>query len=245
MKIVYWDAHYDELERVNHYLKLIGLECERHLDNKPPEEFDLLFVHEAHFAGAIPQHRRKDCIIVFCLHPIHINQYYQMGFTRAILKNSEHKKNWIGEGVVLPPLVKIYEPAPVNDKLVSIIHFYRQRDEQGYHSAMNLGALVYGQGNDLGEANDHELFKEGMKALFHVKRCGYLCNAVIKAISYGVPIIMDRGTYDYGYQDILIPKYNMAVFGEDYNLDEIRENQLKHRLLLHEQTKQSEILKLL
>jgi hypothetical protein len=245
MKIVYWDAHYDELERVNHYLKLIGLECERHLDNKPPEEFDLLFVHEAHFAGAIPQHRRKDCIIVFCLHPIHINQYYQMGFTRAILKNSEHKKNWIGEGVVLPPLVNVYEPAPVNDKVVSIIHFYRQRDEQGYHSAMNLGALVYGQGNDLGEANDHELFKEGMKALFHVKRCGYLCNAVIKAISYGVPIIMDRGTYDFGYQDILIPGYNMAVVGEEYNLDEIRENQLKHRIELHEQTKQSEILSIL
>jgi hypothetical protein len=56
---------------------------------------------------------------------------------------------------------------------------------------------------------------------------------------------MDRGTYDYGYQDILIPNYNMAVFGEEYDLDKIRENQLKHRLLLHEQTKHSEILKLL
>ena len=84
-----------------------------------------------------------------------------------------------------------------------------------------------------------------MKALVHIKRCGYLCNSVVKAISYGVPIIMDRGTYDYGYQDILIPSYNMAVAGEEYNLDEIRENQLKHRIELHEQTKQSEILSIL
>jgi hypothetical protein len=245
MKVVYWALHPDEFERVDHYLKLVGIECEKYTDRTPPTEFDLLFVHCGPFAGEIPQHRRKDCIIVFCIHTMHLNQYYQMGYSRAILKNSEHKKHWMGEGVILHPLVKVYEPAPVNEKLVSIIHFYRQRDENGYYQALNLGALVYGQGNELGEANDHDLFKQGMKALFHVKRCGYLCNAVIKGISYGVPIIMDRTTWDYGYQDILIPNYNMAVFGEDYKLDEIRENQLKHRLVLHEQTKQSEILTLL
>lgn len=245
MKIVYWDCHYDEFYRIKHYLNLVGLDCERHISNNPPTDFDLLFVHDGPFAGQIPHHRRKNCIIVFCLHPVHLNSYYHQGYTRAILKNSEHKKHWIGEGVVLPPLVKLYEPAPVNDKLVSIIHFYKQRDEQGYYNALSLGALIYGQGNDLGEKDDSLIFKEGMKALVHIKRCGYLCNAVVKAISYGVPIIMDIGTYDFGYQDILVPGYNMAVLGEDYNLDEIRENQLKHRLELYEQTKQSEILTLL
>lgn len=245
MKILYWDAHYDEFDRIKHYLNLVGLDCERHIGNIAPTDFDLLFVHDGPFAGEIPHHRRKDCIIVFCLHPIHLNSYYYQGYTRAILKNSEHKKHWIGEGVVLPPLVKLYEPALVNDKLVSIIHFYKQRDEQGYYNALNLGALIYGQGNELGEKDDSLIFKEGMKALVHIKRCGYLCNAVVKAISYGVPIIMDRGTYDFGYQDILVPGYNMAVLGEDYNLDEIRENQLKHRLQLYEQTKQSEILSII
>lgn len=245
MKIVYWDVHYDEFDRIKHYLNLVGLDCEKYLGNTAPTDFDLLFVHDGPFAGEIPHHRRKDCIIVFCLHPIHLNSYYYQGYSRAILKNSEHKKHWIGEGIVLPPLVKLYEPALVNDKLVSIIHFYKQRDEQGYYQALSLGALVYGQGNDLGEKDDSLIFKEGMKALLHIKRCGYLCNAVVKAISHGVPIIMDRGTYDFGYQDILVPGYNMAVLGEEYDLDEIRENQLKHRLELYEQTKQSEILTLL
>jgi hypothetical protein len=245
MKIVYWDKHPDEFERVNHYLNLAGLECERFIGDNPPTEFDLLFVHDGPFAGQVPHDRRKDCIIIFCVHPIYINSYFYQGYKRAILKNQEHKKAWLGEGVILNPLIKVLEPAPVNDKIVSIIHYYEQRDREGYYQALSLGGLVYGEQSPLGNANDHELFKEGMKALFHVKRCGYLCNAVIKAISYGVPIIMDRGTYDFGYQDILIPNYNMAVFGEDYNLDEIRENQLKHRLILQEQTKQSEILTLL
>ena len=245
MKIVYWALHPDEHERVDHYLRLVGIECEKYTDRTPPTEFDLLFVHCGPFAGEIPHHRRKDCIIVFCIHPVHLNQYFQMGYSRAILKNSEHKKYWMGDGVILPPLVKLVDPSPVNDKILSIIHFYKQRDEQGYYQALSLGALVYGQENELGEANDIELFEGGMKALVHIKRCGYLCNAVIKGISYGVPIIMDRGTYDFGYQDILIPSYNMAVVGEHYDLDEIRENQLKHRLVLHEQTKQSEILSLL
>ena len=245
MKIVYWDKHPDEYERVKHFLNLEGLDCERFIGDRPPTDFDLLFVHDGPFAGEIPHDRRKDCIIIFCVHPMHINSYFYAGYTRAILKNFEHKIHWLGDGVILPPLVKLYEPAPINDKLVSIIHFYKQRDEQGYYQALSLGAMVYGQENELGERNDSELFEEGMKALVHIKRCGYLCNAVVKAISYGVPIIMDRGTYDFGYQDILIPSYNMAVAGEEYNLDEIRENQLKHRIELYEQTKQSEILSIL
>ena len=71
--------------------------------------------------------------------------------------------------------------------------------------------LEYGENCELGHIHDIDAIRDA-KYLIHVKHWGHICNAVMKSLSCGVPVIMDNKTYQVGmYKNYIFHGHNAFV----------------------------------
>jgi hypothetical protein len=225
MKVVIWDWHGDEFDRVNHYIK-----GERYIGDTPPPDYDLLITADGPWLHLI---QNKSNVIVYpCVKGVqHIKD---LGFTKAYTKDSEQTKNW-GEGAIcLPPLMNAEPKGYKKDIAVcSIVHNFRERDPIGYAITKEYGVRNYGfPDNPTWTA---EAIIEMSRFLLHAKHVGYLCNVVIKAISLGTPCIFTPESFTFGYKDYLTPdvdcfivnnkqEFEAVVHMDDERYSEVIEN---------------------
>ncbi|MCA9137824.1 MAG: hypothetical protein KDB00_13725 [Planctomycetales bacterium] len=91
------------------------------------------------------------------------------------------------------PTTPVYESAGA--KVISLIPRYQERFPEAYELATSLTEHVYGDPI----VPDIEALREA-KWLLHIKPSGgFVCNAVMKALACGVPVIMDEKTWDSGF----------------------------------------------
>jgi hypothetical protein len=129
-----------------------------------------------------------------------------------------------------PFTVKDIQPVSEYNSITSIISDYKKisptykvEGSYSYDRFIELCKLVpnidiktYGDGEDT--CNDIEVLKKS-RYLIHIKYWGHVCNAVVKALAIGVPIIMDIHTYNIGkYSAYIFHNHNAMVFN---TIDEI------------------------
>jgi hypothetical protein len=200
--ITIWDWHNDEYNRIKHFIP----DSFRYVGSEIPD-FDLLIVPDGNWLAQIPIEKRDMVIVVPCVQTVdHIKR---LGYKYAFTKDSAQHQLW-GEGsIIVPPIVedKGNEHNPSID-LATFVHAYQRRDEQGYNFSVKAGAHIFGMDADLKADYD---YLPKCKYIIHSKTIGYLCNSVVKAISYRVPVIFSRESFDRGYKDYLTPDYDCFV----------------------------------
>jgi hypothetical protein len=218
IKALHWDKHGDEFERISKHLALEGITSIRHISQEPPlaDMADIFFVHEGPWLDSIPHDIRQRCILVPCIKlDGYVEMFKQKGFHHAICKTNDQLKVWNDEdSIVVPNICNPQEPAnPENQKdIISLIHDWKIRDTNSFNLAKQIPNIkMYGVGEEqLGDIRDIETLKTA-KFLVHIKNMGYVCNAVIKSIAMGVPVITTESTIRYGYEEILIHNFNAII----------------------------------
>lgn len=209
MKVVYWDRHGDEYRRVSGQLAPFDISVEKYVSATPPTAGDVFFVHETDWFSNLSPFVRSRTIL--SLTQRIDGKWRQYGVRHAIFKHNNHATEWGEGGFCVPPLCG----AQVSDggsDIVSLINDWKVRDATSFQFAAQIpGLKMYGSGpGQLGWAQDFEVLRKS-RFLVHVKHLGYLCNAVVKAIVMGVPVLTDPETLNYGYDDLLIPGQTCVV----------------------------------
>jgi hypothetical protein len=201
MKVVIWDWHADEYERINHYVK-----GDRYIGETPPANYDLLIAPDGPWLNLIQD--KSNVIVYPCVKDIdHIKA---LGYTRAFTKDKEQTDKW-GEGAIcLSPLMKAEPKGYTKDIMVSsIVHNFKERDPKGYAITKDYDVRNYGfPDNPTWSA---ESIIEMSRFILHAKHVGYLCNVVIKAISLGTPCIFTPESFAFGYKDYLTPNHDCFI----------------------------------
>lgn len=84
-------------------------------------------------------------------------------------------------------------------KIVSLINGYPKLWPREFQQAQSIvdESTLYGNGNPAGGVSDRDALREA-KFLLHLKPTGCVCQAVIKAIASGVPVLTDEDTWRCG-----------------------------------------------
>jgi hypothetical protein len=245
MQIVCWDKHGDEFKRLYRYLEYINIQLLNYQSERepPPSDIaDIFIVHEGHWIYNIPPDIRAKCILAPCirLRQQDVSSFKNFGIKYAICKTANQAEIW-GDGSVI--VNTICKPEPIHnlsnrDKIVSLIHNWKERDSESFALALQIKNLQkYGEGADqLGHIRDIDILNES-KFLVHIKKIGYVCNCVIKAISLGVPVITTPDTIYQGYEEILIHNQTALICNDieeinfAINLSDDRYQQLQNGCL--------------
>ena len=98
-------------------------------------------------------------------------------------------------------------------KVITMVNVYKERFPEEYELAKTITNNIYGLPDN--SVNDIEALKD-TKWLLHIKRNGFVCNAIIKALACGVPVIVDTETYTNTFLENLIQdKVNGIVLPVD------------------------------
>lgn len=92
--------------------------------------------------------------------------------------------------------------------IISLIHFYESYWKEDYKFAKTITSNLYGAPSNM--VDDIEKLKEA-RWLLHIKPTGVLCNAVIRALACGVPVIMDTQTFNNGWYEKVIRHGHNAI----------------------------------
>jgi hypothetical protein len=227
IKIACWDKHGDEFKRLDRHLGLIDEDIAviRHRSEEPPESSlaDIFFVHEGPWLESIPVNLRERCVLVPCIKlDGHVDYFKRLGFTYSICKTQRQLELWNNiDSVVVPNICDPMEPAKLEEQtsIISLIHDWKHRDLNTFNLAKQIPYLkMYGSGEEqLGYAKDFEMLKTA-KFLIHIKNIGYVCNAVVKSISMGVPVITTPSTIPYGYENLLIHDFNAIICSDIHSI---------------------------
>lgn len=219
IKIACWDKHGDEFKRLKRHLDLIDdVTVIRYQSQEPPDSnlADIFFVHEGSWLQSIPAHIRHRCVLAPCIKlDGYVNYFKSLGFVYAVCKTNHQLDLWNNENaVIVPSICEPLEPIQLDKQndIISLIHLWKNRDQDSFYLAKQIPNLkMYGEGEgQLGYVQDIEALKTA-KFLVHIKNIGYVCNAVIKSISMGVPVLTTTSTIPYGYEDLLIHNVNAIV----------------------------------
>jgi glycosyltransferase involved in cell wall biosynthesis len=223
IKVLHWDKHGDEFERISKHLALEGIISIRHISQEPPlvDMADIFFIHEGPWLDSVPQDIRQRCILAPCIKlDGHVETFKKKGFRHAVCKTNDQLKVWNDEdSIVVPNICDPQEPPNQENQkdIISLINGYKIRDKNSFSLAKQIPNIkMYGIGEEqLGWTREIEVLKTA-KFLIHIKNMGYVCNAVIKAIAMGVPVITTESTMRYGYEELLIHNFN-AIICKDIN----------------------------
>lgn len=204
-----WDAHYDEYARLVFHLG--NPEHRHHRGENQPAGVERLICHEGPWLDGIAPQVRRRSIIAPCVPPHALGQFKNKGFTKAFTKDEAQRRAWGDNAVTLPPVVSEWQyDKSVERPTVSLVHFYVERHPDGAKFTREAGCPNYGISQHSTPGDDIELLKTS-RFLLHAKEMGYLCNAVIKAISARTPIIFTPGSWQYGYADYLTPGFDCLI----------------------------------
>lgn len=144
-----------------------------------------------------------------------------------------HKRYWIEDGGDVGP--------PQSQKIVSLINNYerysrgerkywtswermvRQLEPSSFDAFLQIkNALpesdiqAYGWDKELGEefVDAYECLEKA-RYLLHVKYWGHVCNATVQALAMGVPLLMDRFTYEQGWYRGYVKHGHNAYIGKN------------------------------
>jgi hypothetical protein len=132
-----------------------------------------------------------------------------LGYKYAFVKDKHQQSVWKGKSVILPPIVDhIVQDKDIKRNLSTICHHFKLRDKEGYAFAKTAGSQVFGYDETISQ--DWVILSQS-RFLLHPKRVGYLCNAVIKAISTRTPVIFTKESFEFGYQDYLTPNVDCLI----------------------------------
>ena len=195
------NAHGDELERVQFFLDSLH---SVHVGTLVPDG-DVIICPDIPMINTIDD--KSNWIIQPCV--MDAKGMSNMGYKKAILKDTYQK--WGAESIILPPVFKdIPHSNTFQYEKVALVHHFYDRDPRGCIQTESIGAQVIGYG---GEKVEHDFnVLPYTKFLIHFKTIGYLCNAVIKAMNYNVPVIFLEKSYEYGYKDYLTKDFSCKVF---------------------------------
>jgi len=126
--------------------------------------------------------------------------------------SAKHLTYLIGSNKLLyPKLVwkeKFPNPAPMENRsgFFSYIHWLDKYWPKSSKKLKKLNAISkcpvenFGYGSRYGIVDDLTYMKSA-KATVHIKDKGLVCNATIRSLALGTPVVMDRATYNNGYYD--------------------------------------------
>lgn len=106
------------------------------------------------------------------------------------------------------------------DKVLTLILNYEQRFPVEYRIAYSIADQLVGAdsivfAHEKLKHRDLDALQEA-KWLLHIKHDGFVCNAVVKALACGVPVIMDDKTYiNCSFQGIIRHNWNAIVLPAD------------------------------
>ena len=199
--ITIWDLHYDEYKRldffIGHTTRYKGDDC--------PVGPKLIVSEGSRYK--VPSERIPNVILYPCVRDT--ADLVKQGFRYAFTKDEAQRQHFGNNSLTLPP---IFPEITVNFARTipacSMIHLLQQRDRKAAQFIRNLGIVNYGLPDN--PCNDIETLGK-TKFLVHPKTIGYLCNAVIKAMSTSTPVIFTEESFKYGYQDYLTPDVSCIV----------------------------------
>jgi len=192
---IIWDWHFDEYKRIKFYI-----DGQQYIGNSLPITNKLL-TPEGYWIHDIPGEIRANTIIYPCVKSTeHIKN---LGYKYALVKDKFQQLDWgIDNSIILPPIFNEFnEPKIITEKVITMIHDFENRDFHNYELCKRYGIKNYGLPDNPTLKDESVL--NSTKYLFHPKEIGYLCNAVIKAINVGTPIIFTSKSYEFGYKDYI------------------------------------------
>jgi hypothetical protein len=215
MKTKIWHNHVDDTPRMQAYLLACGFEVEV-VYNKicpPLAKGEVMFLLDGPWVDTIPEHLRSQCVFSLThLYEGHMAFRVKQGFKACIAREPIGLKMWPHElKAIMPPYVACpdYDRTAGVGEIVGMVHDQDKRDPEGYAWAKKAGILVLGTESPTWDALD--VFRT-LRWLWHVKTVGYICNAVVKALVCGVPILMNQRTFDLGgYDSFLIPDMHVLI----------------------------------
>lgn len=205
MDAVFLDAHGDVRYRLVSHLAAAGFPFRGVPLESSVDDFDVAVVPAGPWSARLtPDQRRR--VVLFLVDAMPSTCRLRQHFRHAIVHDAVQAAAWGADvATVVRPLCP---PGPVSDAsggIIGIANCWRELSPAGFAFAAAMpGAVLYGHGCPAGVAHDHDVLATA-RFLVHSKRCGYLCNAVVKAVAAGVPVLIDPQTLPLGYAGLLTP----------------------------------------
>jgi hypothetical protein len=199
MNAVIWDFHGDEAKRMQFFTGIDNI----YVGEKIPE-CDLLIMPDVPQLYDIKE--RTKVILYPCVSDF--STFKSLGYTNYFTKDKSQSLQ-VHSSLILPPVVDFldYKKRPTTT-MVSLVHYYQQRDPKNYKRTIEAGCYVYGYPDN--PIEDMPVIQDA-KFVLHLKEVGYLCNVTLKAMSLTTPVIFSPESYKYGYQDYFKDGYNCIV----------------------------------
>lgn len=115
-----------------------------------------------------------------------------------------HKPVWEFRPVF--PTLPIYKEA--GTKVISLIDNYKERFPKDYELAKTIADEIYGYPDR--PVDDIAALKDA-KWLLQIKSSGFMCNAVLKALACGIPVITDTNTHNIAFLENIVKHDDNAI----------------------------------
>lgn len=227
------DVHVDETRFLKHLLERVGERCVSfdYKHEECPDDADIVILAANELAY---KHMRQPSSRPFLVNLVNANNVDNIlrnfvkdqHFRGAITTSIEAYEQLKAHGVLCCFAKKKYDLTPEQvqsscetRRIVSLIHHYPefsakngcyQHFERLQKTLPNWNISNYGAPNNF--VSDIEEIQQA-RYLLHIKHWGHVCNAVVKALGLGVPVLMDRATFETGrYRAYVRPGENGMVF---------------------------------
>ena len=213
----------------------------KYFEHEKPNNSDLLVLAANHLALEYINHKPYVLNVVGAIQLNDINYLIQhKNFRGFISTSSEIHNQVVKKGLKSIFIIKKY---PYRNEMIqlkgdysyitSIITNYREYSQEyiyyGTHAQKEFEKLKLKNSNirifgDPEKVNDVEKILQS-RYILHIKYWGHVCNIVVKALALGVPVIMDRCTYDIGkYEAYVRHGENGMIFDTTDEIDEFINN---------------------
>lgn len=206
-KVIIWNKHFDCLHRMIPYLTAAGYEYESVESPTPPvlKEGEVMIVYDGWWLPQVPQEIRSRCLLLLTYNSEgHNNRRISEGFRACIAKEETVYEKWHTPfRVIVPPHIGLPKPSRTTGVggIEGLIRDQNQYDPSQYDLTKVAGIKINGTLSPL--VNDRALLKD-LRWLWHTKSVGYICNAVVKALAYGVPILTNSVTIKNGGYELML-----------------------------------------
>lgn len=178
-----------------------------------------MILFDGDWMDSVPAQKRSRCIVLLTHgNAPHMARRVREGFKAAIVKEELVFSKWPTDlKAIVPPYIGPRPPRTWGTGgIAGLIRELDRHSPDAVRWAREAQVPIHG--STAPDVNDHELLTT-LRWLWHVKELGYICNAVVKALTHGVPILTDQRTIDAGgYGDMLKDGVNCYVRNKPLSL---------------------------
>lgn len=214
-RIVIWNKHEDEAQRLRSYLEAGGYEVQEVCELACPSlgSAHCMFMCEGVCKDSTPPDVRKHTIIYLCgtYSADQMGLWASQGFRAYLPKEQTAYDRCPGSlKAIVPPFIRNPNEQITDGTggICGMVVNLDKRNPAQYHWALQAGITIYG--TDTPFMDDLQVLRH-LRWLWHTKTIGYVCNAVIKALVSGVPVLTNPETVVCGYEKILKDGENCLI----------------------------------